>query len=172
MAWATCNLGASSPEEYGNYYAWGETSTKYDFELLNYKWYQEPNYIKYCKEDGLHKLSSTDDAATSALGGHWRMPSIKECKELVSICRWKWISFKGHKGFRVTGPNGNSIFLPAAGSMVDNLLLSNTSDGSYWSSSLSNEEGTARMLIFNMGGTHETYFENRYLGGSVRPVRR
>lgn len=172
VAWATCNLGASSPEEYGNYYAWGETSTKYDFELLNYKWYKDPNFIKYCEEDGLRKLSRVDDAATSALGAHWKMPSKKECEELVSKCRWKWVTFKGHKGFKVTGPNGNSIFLPAAGSMVENFLLHNTSDGSYWSSSLSDEEDTACMLIFNMGGTHETYFDRRYWGGSVRPVHK
>ena len=111
--WASCNLGASKPEEYGNYYAWGETSPKSDYTTDNYSYYNSSTteYINIGSE-----ISGTEyDAAHVNLGGDWRMPTKDEMQELKSKCTWKWIQISGINGYQVTGPSGKSIFLPAAG---------------------------------------------------------
>ena len=105
VKWATCNLDASKPYEYGEYYAWGEIEPTTD------------KYIWGVKEDlGISEISGTEyDAATHKWGGSWRMPTIDEMEELVDKCIWQWAEQKGKYGYKVTGPNGNFIFLPAAG---------------------------------------------------------
>ena len=120
--WATCNVGASSPTECGNYYAWGETEEKSDYDWYNYKWCYGNCYslTKYCTYsyygyvDNKTVLDPKDDVAHVKWGGSWRMPTFEEQKELLHECSWEWTELNGVNGYRVTGPNGNSIFLPAA----------------------------------------------------------
>lgn len=111
--WASCNLGATKPEEYGDYYAWGETSPKSQFTKDNYSYY-DSNMAQYI--DIGENISGTQyDAATVNWGSDWRMPTRTEMKELIDNCTWQWTQVSGNNGYKVTGPNGNSIFLPAAG---------------------------------------------------------
>lgn len=113
VKWAAWNVGASSPEEYGGYFAWGETEEKSEYYRNNYKFYDsETGYYLYIGSC----ISGTQyDVAHVRWGGSWRMPTVDECKELVDECRWNWATYNGVKGQKVTGPNGNSIFLPLAG---------------------------------------------------------
>lgn len=107
VKWATCNVGASSLSAYGNYYAWGETRTKSEY---NYS-----NSVTYEKSMGDIAGSSQYDAARANWGSSWRLPTKAEFQELINNCTWTWTSQGGHNGYKVTGKNGNSIFLPAAG---------------------------------------------------------
>ena len=107
LKWATCNVGASSPSDYGNYYAWGETSTKSE--------YTESNSKTRGKNMGDIGGNSAYDAARANWGGSWRLPTKAEFEELLNRCTWTWTSQNGHKGYLVKGPNGRSIFIPAAG---------------------------------------------------------
>ena len=125
--WATCNIGASAPEELGNYYAWGETTTKETYGVGNYAFYAEPNcstLTKYCTNpeigyngfvDGLTHLESSDDAATINWGQNWRIPSVADYNELMACCVMTVDTLNGIAGRRFIGSNGNSIFLPKAG---------------------------------------------------------
>lgn len=113
VKWATCNVGASSPEQFGNYYAWGETSAKSVFTKGNYRFY-DPAAAEYTYIP--EEISGTKyDAARANWGGSWRLPTYSECRELEEKCTWVQCTLNGVKGCRVTGPNGNSIFLPWAG---------------------------------------------------------
>ncbi len=176
--WATCNVGATKPEGYGDYFAWGETSTKSTYSWSTYK-YCNGSYdsqTKYCTKssygrvDNKKVLDSSDDAARVNWGGSWRMPTRAEQDELRNKCTWTWTTVNGTKGYRVTGPNGKSIFLPAAGFRYDSSLDYAGANGIYWSSSLyeSSPDG-AWSLYFNSGGQY-TYGINRCYGLSVRPV--
>ena len=150
VKWATCNVGATTPEEYGDYFAWGETSTKTTYNWSTYKYcngsYISPIMTKYCEYssdgtvDNKTTLELTDDAARVNWGGKWRMPTKAEQDELrnTSNCTWTWTTQNGVNGYRVTSNvNGNSIFLPAAGCRDDSgLLYAAGSRGYYWSSSL------------------------------------
>ena len=176
--WATCNVGASKPEESGGYYAWGETEEKDDYTWETYKWCDGDEYslTKYCtdsyygKIDNRTQLDPADDVARIKWGGTWRMPTIEEIKELQNECTWQWTSRRGVNGYRVTGPNGNSIFLPAAGYRFGTVVYLRGSSGFYWSSSLSsNYSYNAYYLYFN-GGNLYWYYYYRYFGLSVRPV--
>ena len=166
LKWATCNVGASSPSEYGDYYAWGETTTKSDYSSSN------------CLTDGqeIGDISGNPqyDAARANWGSTWRMPTKSEFEELIKECEWEWTS-EGENdryidGYRVTGPNGNSIFLPAAGYMYGTSLSNAGSHGFYWSST-PDESGTrgACNLYFN-SGSRGTDWNYRHYGQSVRPV--
>ena len=118
VMWATCNVGATKPEEYGDYFAWGETEPQDIYSWETYKWCDgTSNYItKYNAIDGLTTLQEEDDAAYINWGGNWRMPSRNELTELHTLCTWEWTARNGVNGHIVTGPNGNSIFIPAGGS--------------------------------------------------------
>lgn len=129
VKWATCNVGASSPSGYGNYYAWGETSTKSSYTSDNYEYV---TLFFGAKHLGENICGTEYDAARANWGAAWRMPTLDELKELEEKCTWTWTSQDGHYGFRVTGPNGKSIFLPAAGYYDDEGLHRRT-DGWYWS---------------------------------------
>ena len=137
LLWATCNVGASSPEEYGNYYAWGETSTKATYTEENCATYglsnsqlQSQGYI-----DSEGNLTAQHDAATANWGGDWRMPTYDELKELKNNCTWTWTTQNGVNGYKVTSKvNSNYIFLPAAGYRIWSLLDLAGSYGGYWSS--------------------------------------
>jgi hypothetical protein len=117
VKWATFNVGATKPEEYGDYFAWGETEPKEVYDWSTY-------------------FEVADDVAAVKWGGKWRMPTMAEQDELRTQCTWTWTSQNGVKGYRVTGTNGNSIFLPAAGYRSGSSLYNTDSKGFYWSSSL------------------------------------
>lgn len=159
VKWATMNIGATSPEDYGNYYAWGETSPKTSYSSSNY------NYSGYYPTT----LPLNKDAANVNWGGDWRMPTKAEQYELRTKCTWIWTTVNGVKGHKViSNQNGKSIFLPAAG-FKD---YSSTTDagvyGDYWSSSLYNSS-YSYLFNFNNSGTGERNFL-RYRGLSVRAV--
>ena len=178
--WATMNVGASAPEDYGNYYAWGETSTKSNYDWNTYKLCNGSynTQTKYCTSssygtiDNKTTLDLTDDAAYVNWGTSWRMPTKGEQDELRTMCTWTWGKKNGVDGYTVTGPNGNSIFLPAAG-------YSNGSDlsvvgyyGGYWCSLLGTSDSyKASYMSFNssfvdLEGSYRSY------GRSIRPVLR
>ena len=189
--WATCNVGASTPEEYGNYYAWGETETKSTYSWSTYFDTTDggSTFTKYTT-DGKTVLDLEDDAARANWGGAWRMPTDEEWQELIEHCSWSWVSklwyevegYNGY-GYEVEGPNGNTIFLPAAGNRGDGVIDCGedqhyTDDdlgiaevnGNYWSSSLDTERG-AGSVYFSAGSA--VYFGHdyrHYRGQSVRPV--
>ncbi|MDO4190751.1 MAG: hypothetical protein Q4D14_03565 [Bacteroidales bacterium] len=177
VKWATCNVGASSPEDYGDYFAWGETSTKSTYDWESYKYCNgKPYMTKYCTDsnygtvDNRKKLEPSDDVAHVKWGGDWRMPTAEECEELKDKCKWEWKQRNGVNGYKVTGPNGNSIFLPAAGCRSDGSLYNVGSDGNYWSSSLySSGCGYAWDLWFDSSNV-DVDDVDRGNGQSVRPV--
>lgn len=171
LKWATRNIGASSPEEYGNYYAWGETETKEEYTREN------------CATLGveLSDISGNPqyDAASANWGGTWRLPSLTEMKELVDYCEWIKTTRNGINGYKVVGPNGHHIFLPAAGLYIDSLIYNDDDnyDSEYWTStpdimkyddywsaislSLRNESGVVKVNIVE--GARE-------YGKPIRPV--
>ena len=195
LKWATCNIGAEYPEDFGDSFAWGETEPKEDYTWATYKWLQEGgsdwNHInKYTIDDkqsegcwydntgkfcGDNKtvLEMSDDAARQNWGGSWRMPTDAEWNELRGKCTWTWTSQGGHNGYKVTSrSNGNSIFLPAAGYRGGTYLSKEGSNGYYWSSSLSEgDPGYAWDLDFYSGFV-SSYDRDRYYGHTVRPVCR
>ena len=173
VKWATCNVGASSPEDYGGYYAWGETEEKDNYAWSTYKWCKgsADTMTKYCTSvDNDTVLDRADDVAHVKWGGSWRMPTHAEQDELREKCTWTWITYKGVDGYKVTGPNGNSIFLPAAGYRHGTGVHSRGGYGYCWSSSLSSGSSDyASYLILN-SGYHYWFYNSRYSGFSVRPV--
>ncbi|MBQ5513830.1 MAG: hypothetical protein IIT83_09100 [Bacteroidales bacterium] len=179
--WADRNVGASSPEDYGDYFAWGETSTKSNYEWFTLKYCEDntgETYSKYNTElvfgnvDNKTTLEKSDDAATANWGSNWCMPSQQQFQELYDNCTWTWTTRNGKKGYEVKGKNGNSIFLPAAGYRDDTDFYYTGSDGFYWSSSLdADSPGCGRDLSFYSGGVNPDYWDYRQSGLSVRPVR-
>ena len=163
VLWATCNVGASSPSDYGNYYAWGETDTKSSYWIDNSRTYE--------KSMGDISGNPSYDAATANWGDGWRMPTKEEFEELQNRCDWQLTTRGGHNGYDVTGPNGNSIFLPAVGLRCGSSLDGVRAGGHYWSSTpdWSNPE-CAYSLYFFDNGSHSVGWFNRSLGQSVRPV--
>ncbi len=118
VKWAKCNLGASTPSAYGNYYAWAETTTKLSYWPDNYKFYNS-NTGKYSAPT-TSICGTKYDVATSNWGSKWRMPSQKEAQELIDKCTWKETTLNGVVGYQVIGRNNKSIFLPKAGSFTGN----------------------------------------------------
>jgi len=118
--WATCNVGATSPEECGNHYAWGETSPKEIYHDSTYTYYGSPT-----------EISPSNDVATVSWGAGWRMPTAGEIIELRSNCAWRWTSVNGVEGYVVRGLNGNSIFLPYYGYIFDGMIFLKDSGGRY-----------------------------------------
>lgn len=177
--WATCNVGADSPEEYGWQYAWGETETKEYYSLEAYKWYDDKQccFTKYCTDsdygivDNKTELDPEDDVAHVKWGGSWRMPTIDEIAELRNLCTWEWTVLNGIYGCRVTGKNGNSIFLPAAGYSVDELLSNATNEMAYYYSSSLTADYPECAEILAFWDVNLVYGANlRYYGRAVRPV--
>lgn len=180
VKWATTNMGANSPEEYGDHYAWGETETKGTYNWSSYLWCNgsSSSLTKYCtssaegKVDGKTALVTEDDVAQAKLGGFWRMPTYKEMEELRTKCTWTWTTQNGVNGYRVTGTNGNSIFLPAAGYRDGSNLSYTGTDGNYWTSTLYMDDSDsyrARELYFSSGSVNCGRL-GRSVGLSVRPV--
>ena len=152
VKWATCNVGAEKPEDFGGYYAWGETETKTNYAVTNYKFWlsgietSDARYSKYNKNekfgtvDNKTVLDPEDDVASVKWGGSWRMPTKEEFTELIENCTWVWISRNGVNGYKVTsnktGYTDSSIFIPATGSFYFDSFFYDGSDGSYWCNSL------------------------------------
>ena len=182
VKWATCNVGASKPEEYGDYFAWGEVEPKEYYAWSTYKWCNgsEASQTKYCTNsyfgtvDNKTQLELSDDAARANWGGSWRMPTKAEQDELREQCTWTWTTQNGVQGYKVTskksGYTNKSIFLPAAGIFIDNSPHTGGGGGNYWSSSLRTDcSGSAWYLYFYPGGVNG-YDRIREYGFSVRPV--
>ncbi|MCQ2233449.1 MAG: hypothetical protein MJZ24_01755 [Paludibacteraceae bacterium] len=182
--WATYNVGATKPTEYGDYFAWGETKAKEDYCWETYKWCKgsDDSMTKYCTNseygtvDNKRVLDAEDDAATANWGSAWRMPTREEIEELLDGCYWEWV--KNFNGSGVNGrlgtskKNGATIFLPAAGYRDDTYLRTAGDIGLYWLSSLDERYlYDAHYLRFS-----EYYIRRddyiRYLGQSVRAVLR
>lgn len=167
VKWACCNVGASSPEGYGGYYAWGETEEKSDYDRGTYKYYNNnTGYINI----GSNISGTQYDVAHVKWGGSWRMPTLDEIEELVNNCSWKWTTQNGVNGQLVTGPNGNSIFLPAAGYRDGTDRDYRGSYGYYWSATLDERYGGAYGLLFYSGYSYWRSIWDRKDGLSVRPV--
>ena len=162
LLWATCNIGATSPEEYGDYFAWGETSPKEE--------YTEENSLTYGKQMSDISGNAQYDAATANWGGDWRMPTRAEQQELLNNCTWTWTTQNGVNGYNVEGPNGNSIFLPAAGDRYGSSLYSAGSNGYYWSSAPYEYHDLFACYLYFCSDGHGMYDSSRYNGQSVRPV--
>ena len=166
--WACCNVGASAPEDYGNYYAWGETQPKSVYSMDNYQYYNSNTGFVNIGSD----IAGTGyDAATANWGAPWCMPSLAQIRELLNNTTSTWTTENGVYGRKFTGPNGNTMFLPAAGRRWDSDFSFAGSDGVYRSSTL--YEGgplNACYLVFTSGDALWGYY-NRYCGLSVRPVR-
>lgn len=177
VKWATCNIGALSPSDYGSYFAWGETGLKSDYSWTTYKWCEGPrNVTKYKKTNYMTvgnktQLDMSDDAARANWGGSWRMPTDEEWTALLANCTWTWTTKNGVYGATVTSKiNGNSIFLPAAGCRNGTTLYNTESYGNYWSSSLDTDYPyRAYFVYFCSDGVRKGDFD-RYRGQSVRPV--
>ncbi len=171
--WATYNIGATKPEEYGDYFAWGETEPKEEYEWSTYKWELEINsFTKYNFNDGLTTLLPEDDAATANWGSEWRTPTNEEQRELVEECQYQMTEVNGVYGAKFTGKNGNSVFFPAAGGRIGSDAYDVGDVGLYWSSSLSEEdESYARYLYFRDYGAYWNYVIGyRSCGFPVRAV--
>ena len=172
LLWATCNVGANAPGEYGDYFAWGETQTKDNFSWTNYQYCMGGMFTltKYCNNssygyngftDNLTTLLPQDDAATSNWGDGWRIPTKEEWEELLDNTSDIWTMQNGVNGRLFTASNGNSLFLP--GRAVD--------DVSYWSSSLyTSRPNDAWRLSLNSLYAEVFYNAYRSIGFSVRPV--
>ena len=177
LKWATCNVGANAPEEYGDYFAWGEVEPKTTYDWSTYKWCNGSydTQTKYCTDssygtvDNKTVLDKEDDAAAVNWGGKWRMPTKAEQDELCQQCTWTWTSKSGVNGYQVTGPNGKSIFLPAAGYRYGSSLYGVGGYGYYWSSSLNTGSPYGAYYLYFYSG--DVYWDGyRYYGRSVRPV--
>ena len=176
VKWATYNVGATTPEEYGDYFAWGEVKSKIDYTENNYK-YQ--GYTKYNPTDKKKVLDIIDDAVRMNWGGKWRMPSDSEWGELISQCTWEWDNEKN--GYVVTsqkeGYTQKSIFLPAAGYKGHAHLSCNSAGGHYWKTSLGGSissydtgERFAECICFSWSNTPWEHTEHRHSGLSIRPI--
>ena len=186
--WATCNVGASAPEDYGYYFAWGEITPKDYYCWNNYKYCNgggdydglSRTLTKYCHSveygyngftDTLTILQYSDDAATANWGAGWRMPTRTEMLELLINCTYTFITNNNVNGIKFTGPNGNSIFLPAAGYRLNSELKDARFSGYYWSSSLSTNYPDYAWNLDNLNNVGmEDYHSSRYFGLPVRAV--
>lgn len=175
VKWASCNLGAAKETEYGDYYAWGETKPKASYTSSNSVTYGVSNSLLRSQGiiDSNNNLTADYDAAAKSLDGSWRMPTYNEFSELKSNCTWTWTSISGVNGYKVTGPNGNYIFLPAAGCRYGGELSDAGSNGGYWSSLADYGHSYcyyAYGLNFSSGYAGISFNYDCCYGLSVRPV--
>ena len=188
--WAMTNIGASSPEEYGDFFAWGETEPKSDYSWETYKWCEgsENKLTKYCTRsnygyqnftDDLTELEPEDDAATANWGNGWQMPSLEQMQELFNDsyttheCTTVTVDYEMINGIKVTSKiNGNSIFLPAAGCRDDTSLINAGLGGYYWSRSLLTYHSNYAYYLRFGSAYFDWYYDPRPYGRSIRPVRK
>ena len=189
IKWATTNVGAKNPWDYGDYYAWGETETKdpfFDEHWSDYTLYENSSFTKYNATDKINTLQSDDDIATVTFGNNCVMPTPAEWAALHTNCEWKWInsykgtSVNGYAVFKKKAAGSYSIdsdphiFLPAGGSYINGNINKKGSDGWYWSSSLFNEKKyeTASELHINSSTIDHNEESRRFYGLSIRPIMR
>ena len=176
VKWSSMNVGASAPEEYGGYYAWGETAEKNVYTWQNYKFGDATagSLTKYCLSssygtvDGKTVLESMDDAARINAGYVWRIPTKAEMDELVEQCQWTPETLNGVPGYRVTGPSGKSIFMPFGGSKSDDQHYNLGRTGFYWTSGLAGSAAAPALYMYNGSIDYMNY--TRDTGRSIRPV--
>lgn len=178
--WAECNLGATTPQEIGGFYAWGETSGKDSYDWSNYR-FGESMMTKYNTNTGFGSvvdnktvLESADDAATAALGGEWRMPTDAEMTELRTSCTWEWKS-EGVAGFLVKSrTTEGSIFLPAGGYKNGTLLLEHGQygmyTGYYWTATLDETSPISGRCLSAKESFILRDSYSRFMGMNIRPV--
>lgn len=190
--WAKCNVGASAPEQAGDYFAWGEVTPKESYSVMNYKYGSgqaaeagnEDSYdglkslTKYNvnpalgEVDNLYELEPEDDAAQVNMGGAWHMPSEVDLQELIDNCYFQKAKINGVSGVKVTGPNGNYIFLPNVGLRYNEIVMFNDVAmkwGFYWTSSLAGSDNTMACYLYSEG-TNVVSNSFRFYGQSVRAV--
>ena len=178
--WADRNVGAATPEAYGDYFAWGEVEPKDYYYWDSYKWCNgsSSTLTKYCTNssygtiDNKTILDLEDDAAYVNMGAEWRMPTLTEQRELLDNCTWTWTTQNGVYGRKVTGKNGNSIFLPAAGYRNNSSLSSAGSYGYCWSSSLYESGPNFACRLYFYSDFYDWSYRTRCYGQSVRAVVR
>lgn len=178
VLWADRNLGASSPDDYGDYFAWGETSSKTIYGMRFYKYRDDDfYYTKYCNDsfygrvDNRTQLQTNDDAAHIIWGGSWRMPTRRELEDLIACCEWAVIKQDGIPCCRITGKNGQSIILPIAGFKDDEGLQLKNEWGYYWSSTLNSSDCQPWYLSCGGGGdVGDLGTYERDKGLTIRPV--
>lgn len=180
VKWATCNVGARISSDYGNYYAWGETSQKTTYDWESCYDCESPKDIRLSSSWGIYNIggvksieaSSVHDPARANWGGSWRLPTENEIIELSKKCTWTWTSRNGTPGCIVKGPNGNTIFLPAGGrkddgwSDIDYL----NENGYYWSNALSSKSSYEARILYIGEGVHSAKDNPRKMGLCVRAV--
>lgn len=181
VKWAQLNLGATHREDFGDYFAWGETTPKENYSDENYKWFNEEGMLtKYCTHEGYgivddkSVLEPEDDAATIIMGAGWRTPTLKEFQELCDNCTWVWSSLGGVRGYKVTsnvpGYTDNFIFIPTGGSRkYDEPPITNY-QGLYWSSNIEEKEPRNSQFLYLRITNNNTYPNYRWLGLNIRPV--
>jgi formylglycine-generating enzyme required for sulfatase activity len=180
--WATCNIGASGPEDYGDYFAWGETVPKEEYNWNTNKWgyYDENSKLHITKYntnsdygpvDNKMELDPEDDAACVNWGPSWRMPTKEQMNELIKKCSWQYTTMNGIAGQLVTGPNGNTLFLPHTGYYYNNTLYYSYFEGYYWSCILFDYYSDTAYRLRIGEGIHTCVSYNRYFGYTVRAVR-
>lgn len=174
--WATCNVGANSPEEYGDYFAWGETFSKDYYDWTTYKWciggmdgITKYSYGVNGFADFKSELEPEDDVAYVHWGPSWRMPTKAQQDELREHCTWTWTTQNGVNGYLVIGPNGNSIFLPVAGNSCEELPC-NAESGGYWSRTLNIEVNQVAYFLYFDSENVRLSCHNRSIGFPVRAV--
>ena len=172
LKWATCNVGATVPEGYGSYFAWGETEEKEDYSWETYKWCNgsENSITKYLAGETEERavLELEDDVAHVKWGGGWRMPTISEQEELVENCSWEWTTLNDVNGYKVTGPNGNSIFLPSSASITGTEVNGKGEWGDYWANSIIDS-----IYPYSINFNSNMFWNvasPRFRGHAVRPV--
>ncbi|MBR3616484.1 MAG: PEGA domain-containing protein [Bacteroidaceae bacterium] len=161
LKWATCNVGAVKPEDYGNYYAWGEIKTKEQYTERN-------NKTKRKKLDDISGKSRYD-VAYADWGASWHMPTKADFEELLNNCSCEWAVYNGVYGCCITGRNGNRLFLPAAGYRAGTSLNDAKAGGHYWSST-SYESGIGSAYSFNFSSEAIPGVFHRMIALCVRPV--
>lgn len=162
VKWATCNIGAENPWEYGDYFAWGETEPKEEYSMANNTTFEKT----------ISDISGNPeyDAATANWGGTWRMPTKAEMQELIDECEWEWTELEGEAGYNITGPSGQSIFMPASGYINSKTSYDTERYGYYWTSNPDEYSTTMSSYLSFSSFGHRIDLVGRYFGLSIRPV--
>lgn len=159
--WCGYNVGAHNPEEFGNYYAWAENTTKSVYTQESYKVNTDMTDIR-----GYDVL----DAAREHMGDRWRLPTKEEYEELEKRCKWTYTQYKGINGYKVVGPNGKAIFFPFAGIKDDAIVNWQNMQGAYWCSNVFEDDRRYAWVINLTKGNYNLEFTHRYEGRSIRAV--
>lgn len=171
IRWASCNVGATSPEENGEYYMWADTLGGWDsYVRANYPYYKNNQYTRYNATDHRTRLIPFDDVAYIRWGETWRMPTKDEWHELFTQCTWEKEKLNDVWVYKVTGPNGNYIYIPLPG-YIEGTFHSPEADGYYWTSELYST-GSPISTFITSGGTRNSGPANPSYGRSVRAVYR